>query len=448
MRPPIRTHSAVTLLLSALLAALAGTPVLAVLGDTGLGSGAVTFAASSATVTAISASSFGHTCVVTSDGTAWCWGDNSRGELGDGTTTERLTAVQVTKAGGATLSGVTLISAGGRNSTCAVTKDGAAWCWGDNSAGELGDGTTVERDRAVRVTKSGGGNLTGVTSISTGGWTLGSFGLTTLATCAVTKDGAAWCWGNNFYGQLGDGTTTARLRAVRVRTTGGGNLAGVTAISTGGNSSCARTRAGAAWCWGLNAGGQLGDGTTTARLRAVRVTKAGGAYLTGVATISAGGFFTCADTTAGAAWCWGDDHYGELGNGSTTDRHWAVRVTKAGGGSLTGVTDISALGFTGEAGFPYGHACATTSNGGAWCWGYSSSGELGDGTTADRLRAVRVAEAGGGNLTGVIAISTGNDHTCARTIGGTSWCWGGNYSGALGDGTTTDRLRAVPVTAI
>ena len=437
MRRPIRTRRVVAVLLSALMAALVVTPGLAVLSDTVFVGGEVTFAASSATITAISAGGFGYTCAATTDGAAWCWGGNSTGELGNGTTTDSLVGVRVTKAGGANLTGVTALSAG-LDHTCARTSDGAAWCWGTNRQGQLGDGTTTERHRAVRVTKAGGGYLTGVTAISAAG----SLGQIEFAdTCARTSDGAAWCWGSNNTGQLGDGSTTDRHRAVRVTKAGGGALTGVTAISAGGGFSCARTSNGAAWCWGLNALGDLGDGTTTPeRLRAVRVTKAGGGYLAGVTAISAGGVSACARTTDGAAWCWGGNFFGSVGDGTTTVRRRAMRVTKAGGGYLTGVTAVSAgLG---------ANACAATSDGAAWCWGGNSSGSLGDGTTTERDRAVQVTEAGGGNLVGVTAISAGTYDTCARTSDGGAWCWGADDSGQLGDGTTTERDQAVRVTAI
>ena len=147
----------------------------------------------------------------------------------------------MTKAGGGNLTGVTAISAAGRGSACASTGDGAAWCWGDNASGQLGDGTTHDRHRAVRVTKAGGGYLTKVTAISTNGYTISSFGVVQFATCARTSKGAAWCWGDNTSGRLGDGTTTNRHPAVRVTKAGGGDLTGVTRISAGLDSSCALT---------------------------------------------------------------------------------------------------------------------------------------------------------------------------------------------------------------
>jgi alpha-tubulin suppressor-like RCC1 family protein len=223
-----------------------------------------------------------------------------------------------------------------------------------------------------------------------------------------------------------------------VTKTGGAPLAGVTDISAGSEHSCARTNDGAAWCWGHNDWGQLGDGTTRNRTRAVQVTKAGGGVLPGVTAVSASWNHSCARTNDGAAWCWGTNGAGELGNGTTNARYRAVQVVKAGGGVLAGVTAISADG---------SHSCARTSDGAAWCWGFNFYGRLGDGTTRNRTRAVQVTKAGGGALPGVTAVSAGGQHSCARTNDGGAWCWGLNYYGELGDGTTTDRRRAVRVVA-
>ncbi len=199
----------------------------------------------------------------------WCWGANAYGQLGDGTTKDRHRAVKVTKAGGATLTGVTTIGSGGF-SNCASTSGGAAWCWGSNYFGELGDGSTNDRHRAVRVTRVGGANLTGVTSISA--VNAAAEDVPSGHACVRRSDGAAWCWGDNYSGALGDGTTTEAHRAVEVTKMGGGNLTSVTSVSAGLSHTCALATGGAAWCWGGNYQGELGDGTKTERDQAVRVT--------------------------------------------------------------------------------------------------------------------------------------------------------------------------------
>jgi alpha-tubulin suppressor-like RCC1 family protein len=209
---------------------------------------------------------------------------------------------------------VTDVSAGDF-STCARTSDSAAWCWGDNRHGQLGDGTTTDRHRPRRVRQAGGTPLADVVAVSAGSG----------FACAVTSGGAVWCWGDNGYGQLGNGVTSGGDHPVRVRWGDGEFLEGATAVSTADGHACARTSDGAAWCWGNDYRGQLGDGTSTEDpMLAVRVTRADGAPLADVTTVSAGGYDpqigdvsqTCASTSDGAAWCWG----GNEGGSSVTAR--------------------------------------------------------------------------------------------------------------------------------
>lgn len=395
---------------------------------------AVVAATPATTIKAIAAGS-AHTCAVASNGTAWCWGSNDHGQLGDGTTLERHRPVQVTRGSGGYLSGIVAISAGA-NDTCAVTGGGAAWCWGANDRGQLGDGSTIDRHAPVRVTRSAGVNLAGVTAISTAAWA--------GHTCAATSDGAAWCWGSNGHGELGDGTIIDRHRAVHATRAGGANLAGVTMISAGGLHTCARTVSGAAWCWGDNYDGELGDGSTIERHRAVRVTKRGGGNLTGITAINAADsagivafFYTCARGGDGAVWCWGGNYDGELGDGTTNDHHRAARVVDGGGGSLSGITAIS----TG-----LNHTCAITSRGGIECWGSNWEGQLGDGVqgygTGSNVPVDVI-----GVASGATAVAAGEAHTCVITSAGGAKCWGWNGAGQLGDGTTMNRSVPVDVLA-
>lgn len=392
---------------------------------------AVAAAAPASRITAIAAGA-DHSCAVTSAGAVWCWGANDHGQLGDGTTIERHRPVQVTRSGGANLTGIATISAGVAH-TCAVTRTGAAWCWGANDRGQLGDGSRTERHTPVRVTRAGGANLIGVTAITASMWP-GN-------TCAARSDGTAWCWGANDNGQLGDGSTIDRRRAVRVTRAGGTSLIGVTTISAGGMHTCAGTVSGVAWCWGDNADGELGDGTTIERHRAVRVTRSDGARLTGVTSISAADssgivdfFRTCAQT-GDTAWCWGGNYFGELGDGSMTDRHRAVRVTDADGSILTGLTAVSS---------GLNHTCAVTETGGVKCWGLNADGQLGDGLLGygtDSSVPVDVVGLPGG----AIVIAAGGAHTCVLTPAGTAKCWGLNGFGQLGDGSTVNRSAPVEV---
>ena len=361
-----------------------------------------------ATIVQVAAGDY-HTVVLKSDGTVWAWGDNSYGELGDGTTMPRPAPVQVSG-----LTGVTAIAAGCQH-TVALKSDGTVWAWGDNYYGELGDGTTTQRLTPVQVP-----GLTGVTAIAAGSG----------HTVALKTDGTVWAWGLNYYGQLGDGTTTDKPTPVQVS-----GLTGVTAIGGGGNYDrvvercCDHTVAlktdGTVWAWGYNGDGGLGDGTTTNRSTPVRVSG-----LTGMTAIAAGWFHTIALKSDGTVWAWGNNGEGQVGDGTGTGRLTPVQVT-----GLTGVTAIAAGGW---------HTVALRSDGTVWAWGYNYDGELGDGTTAwSRLIPVEVS-----GLAGAAAIAAGGYHTVALKSDGTLWAWGSNGSGELGDGTRWDSFAPVRVSGL
>jgi alpha-tubulin suppressor-like RCC1 family protein len=174
------------------------------------------------------------------------------------------------------------ISVGGLH-TCALTTEGGVVCWGSNEYGQLGDGTTTDRSTPLGVS----GLSAGVAQLSSGA----------DSGCVVTTGGAAKCWGDNLYGQLGDGTTTSRSTPVNVS----GLSSGVAQISVGTNHTCALTTGGGVKCWGFNRTGELGNGTTTNSSTPVNVS----GLASGVAQISVGGDHTCAVTTVGGAKCWG-----------------------------------------------------------------------------------------------------------------------------------------------
>ena len=357
--------------------------------------------ASAAITTAISAG-WSHACAVTTSGGLQCWGWNGNGLLGDGTTTDCSTPVDVTGLTG----GVAAVSTRVIH-TCAVTTSGGLKCWGGNLYGQLGDGMTTDRSTPVDVT----GLTGGVAAVSTGN----------MHTCTVTTSGGLKCWGGNVQGQLGDGSIFSRSTPVDVT----GLTSGVAAVSTGALHTCAVTTSGGLKCWGWNGNGQLGDGTTTDRSTPMDVT----GLTSGVAAVSGGGSHTCAVTTSGDLECWGENFYGQLGDGTTTDRSTPVDVT----GLTSGVAAVS----TGK-----DHTCAVTTLGGLKCWGRNDRGQLGDGTTTLRLTSMDVT----GLTSGVAAVSTGNYHTCAMTTLGGIKCWGWKAYGQLGDGTTTQRLTPGNVT--
>nr|WP_269456777.1 Ig-like domain-containing protein [Thermanaeromonas toyohensis] len=340
-----------------------------------------------------------HSLALKSDGTVWAWGQNSYGQLGDGTTTNRYTPVQVQG-----LSDVVAVAAGGGHSL-ALKSDGTVWAWGANNYGQLGDGTTANRYTPVQVQ-----GLSGVVAIAAA---LGSHSL------ALKSDGTVWAWGYNYYGQLGDGTTTNRYTPVQVQ-----GLSNVVAIAAGGSYSLALKSDGTVCAWGYNGQGQLGDGTTTNRYTPVQVQNQN--LQSSVVAIATHGNHSLALKSDGTVWAWGANAYGQLGDGTTTNRLTPVQVW-----NLSGVVAIAGGG---------NHSLALKSDGTVWAWGYNGAGQLGDGTTISRYTPVQVQ-----GLSGVVAVAGGSNHSLALKSDGTVWAWGQNGYGQLGDGTTTNRTTPVQV---
>jgi alpha-tubulin suppressor-like RCC1 family protein len=242
-----------------------------------------------------------HTCALLASGGVRCWGGNGWGQLGDGTFTDRWTPVD-----GATPVGGIVAIVAGNNHNCVVTAGGAARCWGRNTSGQLGDGsTTTHSTPPVDVTGLG----VGVLGIAAGA----------NHTCAVLADDVTKCWGDNSGGQLGDGSQTQRLTPVDVSP----HPPGVSSLALGGNNSCAMGADGAVACWGANATGQLGDGTTVARSEATLEVE-GLAY--GAAAVSGADGHNCAITGAGGLRCWGNNAVGQVGDGTTIHRLAPVEI--------------------------------------------------------------------------------------------------------------------------
>jgi alpha-tubulin suppressor-like RCC1 family protein len=345
-----------------------------------------------------------HTVYVKNDGTVWTWGSNSNGQLGDGTTADKLAPLQVSS-----LTGVRAIAAGSAHSV-ALKADGTVWVWGSNSNGQLGDGTTIDKLTPVPVS-----NLAGITAIAAG----------SAHTLALKNDGTVWAWGSNSNGQLGDGTTTQRLNPVQVSI-----LAGIVAIAAGNSHSLALRNIIAlqndvtVWAWGSNNRGQLGDGTIVDKWIPIQVFG-----ITGVSDIAAGSFHSVALrnifnlTNDGTVWAWGSNSNGQLGDGTIVDKFIPTMVS-----GLSLMTTVAA-GFN--------HTIALRNNDTTWTWGGNSNGQLGDGTQIDRPIPLPV-----NGLTGVTAIAAGNKDNVVLTNRNSSTfrAWGLNNKGQLGDGTTTDKL--------
>lgn len=290
-----------------------------------------------------------HTCGLTSDGSAWCWGDNAFGQLGDGSLTDRSAPVAVTTA-----ERFARIVAGHAH-TCALTSGGAAWCWGENQRGELGDGTTQRRLTPVQVAVPAG---IAFQQIAPGADDFRGF------TCGLASTGTAWCWGINDRGQLGRGNRDLSLNPHPQPEPVSGALVFATLVAGFADHVCGLTAAGAAYCWGGGTSGQLGDGLTVDSWLPLAL-PGGMSFVQLVSAGQSGDFaFTCGLTSSGAAYCWGSNLYGNIGDGTTSgQRTRPVAVT--GGHQFASLSG----GFT--------HACGRTIGGVVYCWGSGRVGQLG-----------------------------------------------------------------------
>jgi len=371
-------------------------------------------------VTAIS-SNTSNSCGI-ANGAAYCWGDNTYGQLGNNSTTASPTPVAVDTSGVLSGKKVTAIS-GGTDHTCAVAS-GAAYCWGANTTGGLGNNSTAQSNVPVAVNTSGVLSGKTVTAISAG----------YQDTCAVAN-GAAYCWGLNSSSQLGNNTATSSSVPVAVYAAGVLSGKTVTAISTLNIHTCAIAN-GAAYCWGDNTYGELGNNSVTATKIPVAVYAAGVLSGKTVTDISAGDDFSCA-VANGLDYCWGINTFGQLGNNSTAQSNVPVAVTATG--VLSGTVPIDAAGGA-------FHAC-TAASGKAYCWGSNSNGQLGNNSTAQSSIPVAVSATGDLSSKTITSITGGWYHSCA-VANGQAYCWGQNTSGQLGNNTINDSYVPVGVKTI
>ncbi|MFC4602003.1 alpha/beta fold hydrolase, partial [Cohnella hongkongensis] len=333
-----------------------------------------------------------HTVYVKPDGTVWAWGYNTSGQIGDGTTTNKTTAVQVTGIDSA------VAAATGMLHTIALREDGTVWTWGNNLSGQLGTGNTTGRNVPGQVA-----GLTEVIAIAASG----------NSSYALKSDGTVWAWGSNNYGQLGDGTQQQRNNPVKLN-----GINGVVGIAAGPLSAYALKGDGTVWAWGNNSNGQLGDGTTTTRVSPVKVEN-----LADVTAISAGYTHALALKSDGSVWAWGNTG---VGGSFKTPTEMS---------NLSDVISISAGTYS---------SLVLKSDGTVWSWGANTNGQLGDGTTTTRTAPVQVL--GLTDITYVAANVNGGSslgYSVAVKQDGTIWSWGSNNYGQLGDGTVTQRLTPV-----
>jgi hypothetical protein len=305
-------------------------------------------------------------CAVLADGTVQCWGDNTYGELGDGTREARLVPVAVVG-----LTGVSKVDVGDAHA-CARKADGTVWCWGSGSNGALGNGNQINQLTPVQV-----GPMPPALEVGTSGGN----------TCAVAQDGGLWCWGSNAFGENGlPPETRAILRPTRI--TGIGPVA---EVDTGQNHTCARLRDGTVWCWGDNGSGQLGDGTSTRRPTPAPVTG-----LAGALALAVGQNHNCVLLAGGAVSCWGST------GGPSSRQPTAVAVT--------GATTLTAGNFA---------TCATV-GGAPMCFGQNYEGKL----LAPRTQRQISAPTALPGLQGVRSVLLGSSYQCAVSDVGPVRCWG------------------------
>ncbi|MGH7538360.1 MAG: Ig-like domain-containing protein [Gemmatimonadales bacterium] len=362
--------------------------------------GSATVEVASVRYAALSAGKFAHTCGLTADGRAFCWGSDETEELGN-----EVAGSSVTPMGAARTLRFDGIGAGGRF-TCGAVRTGTVYCWGYGGAGRLGDGTFDTRPRPVPVT----GDLRFTT-----------FAIGWRHSCGTTLAAGAYCWGGG-EGLGGDAGKFAPIPQP---------LAGdppVHRIEAGGNFSCGLTADSIAWCWGSNATGQLGSDAGT--LSETPIPVSGGLSFRALAS---GSRHTCALALDGSAWCWGANGSGQLGNGSRTVARTPVAVS----GGLT-FTSITAGNF---------FSCGITATGAAYCWGDGAAGQLGSDASLEMCETgpgstAPVAIAGG---IGFRVLSAGSTHTCGLATSGLAYCWGDNRAGQVGDGTVINRSTPVLV---
>ena len=335
-----------------------------------------------------------HTCAVLADGSAACWGGNQFGQLGNGyqALVSCADGFAVCSNGPVAVSGSTQWTrvANGLLYTCGIDSAGAAHCWGAGRRGQLGDGNQATSTVPTNV---GGALVFSALAAASGG---------DLA-CGISAS-ALYCWGTGFFGQPGNGSA-AQLAPSPYRVS---PTQSFTALAVGEVHACALDGSGAAFCWGANGLGQVGDGTFADR--ALPVAAIGGHSFT---QIVAGVAHTCALDASGVAFCWGAS--GQIGRTS------ASAVDQATPGAVTGAQRFVQIAAGGS------HTCGIDNAGQTWCWGDNSRSQFGDGTVASSQQPERIA-----GLPTFAQITAGGGHTCGITAAGAVWCWGADTYGQTG----------------
>ena len=342
-------------------------------------------------ITAV-ATSGSHSLCLKPDGSLWAMGWNIVGQLGNGNTTDQSTPVPIVG------SGVAAIAAGGNHSLYLKT-NGSLWAMGGNYSGQLGNGNTTDQPTPVPIVGSG------VTAVAAGG----------SHSLYLKTDGSLWAMGFNGFGRLGNGNTTDQPTPVRIV------ASGVTAIAAGSYHSLYLKTDGSLWAMGYNSNGQLGNGNTTDQSTPVRI------VVSGVTAVAAGDNHSLYLKTDGSLWAMGYNNFGELGNGNYADQHTPVQIVTSG---------VKAV----AAGAQYSLYLKT--DGSLWAMGYNINGQFGNGLSKTTYSSpVQIVASG---VTAIAAGASGRSSYYLKTDGNL-WAMGNNFSGQLGDGTTTERQTQVQV---
>lgn len=368
----------------------------------------------------------GHSIVVKTDGTAWAFGRNHVGQLGNGDVSDGASLGPTGVVGVDDFVAVT----GGDDFSLGVRSDGTVWAWGANYYGQLGMGafSDAAHPNPARVT-----GLTGVTSVAAG-W---------AHALALKSDGTVWAWGLNRFGQLGNGSSTGSGPDESVATPAMvPGLSDIVAIAAGAESSYALKRDGSVWSWGASAAGQLGDGTLPTTWLAHRPSAQPVVGLSGVTAIAASHLSAYALTSLGTIWGWGVNTSGQLGTGS-----YGTETAPCSfyGNGIAIPFPVQAVGLVGATGIAAGgglyiggsgHAIAITSGGHLMSWGGNCSGQLGNGTVAQSMPGVQPLPGPVVGLDEVMTVVSTTDHSLALRSDGTVWGWGNNTWGKLGTGAS------------
>lgn len=352
-----------------------------------------------------------HTCAIATDDVVWCWGDNSRYQLGSSAHASLVDDMSSTPVQAAALPGgrVARQITSGDSHVCVLANDGSVWCWGENGAGELAQSNLLNQRDPVQVTLS-----TTATLVVAGGQT----------TCAVLSTNAVMCWGKNNRGQRGNGAAEANTPVTPTEVVSIPSSFMVESLSIGSAHACATSTTGDAWCWGAYNNSRLGNSGGSDVLTPQSITA-----LTASQSAAAGFNHSCV-VQSGTTWCFGANANGQLGS----DPGVVMESSTPLSASFSSAVDMVAVGKE--------YSCALLSNGTVKCFGLNDDGQLGTSTSISTRHTPDVVAGLSGT---VVDITLGTAHACAVLSTGAVKCWGAGSYGRLGNGGTTRQASAVSV---